>query len=156
MTSYRKTYSFTDEQKKLLRDLLIYLISHYDYKIEAEKDTPRFGYRSAIWILHELSNDEFRVADDTEMWEIDKVINLCNPVSDEVRSNIKHGIVNPQSGLEGILSLYSNDVITGLKGAIQSGEMYMASTSSFCKHKNEPIVIRKCNIQGVLFEDMAE
>lgn len=139
MTTYRKEYSFTDEQKRLLRDLLIYLISNLDLKKELGRIAPHCEL--AVGMLHELSNDKFRVCMDNEMIVMDEVEKLCKPVSDEIRHYYEHHRRIPEKGLTGILALYHNDVIEGLKKAIYSSEMYMGSYSSFCDTNEESDIV---------------
>lgn len=51
------------------------------------------------------------------MWDIMK---LCNPVPDEIREKFKRTTLQfgAEDGLIGILSMYSNELITELKSAI--------------------------------------
>lgn len=145
MTSYRTEYLLTSEQKKLLRDLLIYVISKYDSHTGKKVHTQTFRRSPALELLNELT-DEVIVGDDrTIMFMEEDIIKLCNPISDDIRQNYNYYMRSDEekAGLDGILHLYSNEVIEGLKSSIRTSnnKMYMASTSSFCNEQSSPKVL---------------
>lgn len=145
MTSYRTEYLLTSEQKKLLRDLLIYVISECDSHTGKKVYTQTFRRSPALELLNELT-DEVIVGDDrTIMFMEEDIIKLCNPISDDIRQKYNYymRLDEEKAGLNGILHLYSNEVIEGLKSSIitSNNKIYMASTSSFCNKQNSPKVL---------------
>lgn len=159
MTSFRIEYSPTSEQKELLRDLLIYIISKYDSQIGRKKYMGRcHSYREmAFEILNQLSNENIIGDDSTIMFVEREIIKLCNPIPDDIRQNYNHHMRTDEekAGLKGILHLYSNDIIEGLKSSLETNidNMYMASTSSFCIQQGTSIVLTNMTAQLKLWDE---
>lgn len=128
MTTYIKVYKgLTLEQKSLLRDLLIYQISKYDIRNNISKRS------TAVHFLHDIYKDEL-IAFDHTMIMMEDIIEICRTVTENKRADIQSQLLlNSDDGLVGILSIYSNETINGLKEILSSREnMHMASTSSAC------------------------
>ncbi|MBQ8784531.1 MAG: hypothetical protein IJZ59_00620 [Alphaproteobacteria bacterium] len=128
MTTYRKVYKgLTLEQKSLLRDLLVYQISKYDIQNNISKRS------TAVHFLHDIYEDDL-IAFDSTMIMMDDIIKICRTVPENERANIQRQLLlNSDDGLVGILSIYSNETINGLKEILSSKDnIHMASTSSAC------------------------
>ena len=134
MTTYRKKYNLDTEERKLLRDLLIYQISMYDSKYAAREEGPLYARRiAAFGFLKDIYSIEL-YGDDSVMIMMRDIIKLCNPLSEESRDNIRRRhVIEDDGGLRSILSIYSNETIQKLKSCLESEEgIMMTSTNSFC------------------------
>lgn len=118
MTQYVIRYNLTDDQRSLLRDLLVYLICQYDKEISYGKTAPYIARRSiALDFLYAIKNEPL-IGDDSVMGlMMDDVAILCNPIDSEIRKMLKTSSLFIE-GIVGILSLYSNDTIIGLRKEI--------------------------------------
>ena len=120
MTSYSYKYVLSEEKARLLRDLVVYQISIYDSEIAAGGTAPFIARRAeALRFLRKI-NPLYVIGTDSTavmMWDI---IKLCNPVPDEIREKFKRTTLQfgAEDGLIGILSMYSNELITELKSVI--------------------------------------
>ena len=120
MTSYSYNYVLSEEKARLLRDLVVYQISIYDSEIAAGGTAPFIARRAeALRFLRKI-NPLYVIGTDSTavmMWDI---IKLCNPVPDEIREKFKRTTLQfgAEDGLIGILSMYSNELITELKSVI--------------------------------------
>ena len=120
MTSYSYKYKLSEEKARLLRDLMVYQISIYDSEIAAGGTAPFIARRAeALRFLRKI-NPLYVIGTDSTavmMWDI---IKLCNPVPDEIREKFKRTTLQfgAEDGLIGILSMYSNELITELKSVI--------------------------------------
>lgn len=135
MTTYYKQYNLSSEQKSLLKDLLIYLISQYDQQIANGGKSPYIARRSsAIDFLFRLDDNPLG-GNDSIMIMMDDIIELCRPISDDIRKDYQCTTLrfDSDNGLIGILCLYSNEIIEGLKKNLSLDDMFMTSTSSFCQ-----------------------
>lgn len=133
MTTYYREYKFTKQQKNLLRDLIVYLISEYDSKIKAGATSPYIARRAtAVDFLYEIDKNILG-GDDSVMIMMDDVKKLCTPVSGGIRKDYERCSLMLTSGLAGILHLYTNEVIQGLKSELtnSNSNITMASSSSF-------------------------
>ena len=131
MTTYCKIYKgLTSEQKSLLRDLLVYQISRYDIQNNIANRIAAFDF------LRNIYQDNLRGFDDT-MIMMNDIIKMCKPIPENRKEDLKKSaLLNPDDGLIGILSIYSNETITGLKEILSSKDnMTIASTSSPCWDK---------------------
>lgn len=103
-----------------MRDLVVYQISIYDSEIAAGGTAPFIARRAeALRFLRKI-NPLYVIGTDSTavmMWDI---IKLCNPVPDEIREKFKRTTLQfgAEDGLIGILSMYSNELITELKSVI--------------------------------------
>ena len=120
MTSYSYKYVLSEEKARLLRDLVVYQISIYDSEIAAGGTAPFIARRAeALRFLRKI-NPLYVIGTDSTavmMWDIMK---LCNPIPDEIREKFKRTTLQfgAEDGLIGILSMYSNELITELKSVI--------------------------------------
>ena len=120
MTSYSYKYVLSEEKARLLRYLVVYQISIYDSEIAAGGTAPFIARRAeALRFLRKI-NPLYVIGTDSTavmMWDI---IKLCNPVPDEIREKFKRTTLQfgAEDGLIGILSMYSNELITELKSVI--------------------------------------
>ena len=120
MTSYSYKYKLSEEKARLLKDLVVYQISIYDSEIAAGGTAPFIARRAeALRFLRKI-NPLYVIGTDSTavmMWDI---IKLCNPVPDEIREKFKRTTLQfgAEDGLIGILSMYSNELITELKSVI--------------------------------------
>lgn len=120
MTSYSYRYVLSEDMARLLRDLVIYQISLYDSEIAAGGTSPFIARRAeALRFLPRINPIQVIGTDSTAvmMWD---VIKLCEPVSEEIREKFKRTTLQfgAEGGLIGILSMYSNELITELKATI--------------------------------------
>ena len=103
-----------------MRDLVVYQISIYDSEIAAGGTAPFIARRAeALRFLRKI-NPLYVIGTDSTavmMWDI---IKLCNTVPDEIREKFKRTTLQfgAEDGLIGILSMYSNELITELKSVI--------------------------------------
>lgn len=134
MSTYYKKYTFTSAEKDLLRNLLVYVISQYDSQIALGKKAPFYARRSTALNFLFLLNREEIGGDDSVMVMMDDIIKLCKPISEETRSELSRTTLNfnQDDGLIGILSMYDNETILGLKSALTLDDLLLSSTSSFC------------------------
>ena len=133
MTTYYREYNFTKQQKALLRDLIVYLISEYDSKIKAGGTSPYIALRvTAVDFLHEIDKTTLG-GNDSVMIMMDDVMRLCSTVSDDIRKDYERCSLTLPSGLVGILHLYPNEIIQGLKSKliISNAKITMTSSSTF-------------------------
>ena len=120
MTSYRYKYVLSEEKAKLLRDLTVYQISQYDSKLAAGETAPFLARRAEALGLLRIVNPSYIIGSDSTailFWDIAK---LCNPVPDEIRDKFNRTTLQfgADDGLNGILCMYSNEVIADLKETI--------------------------------------
>lgn len=120
MTSYSYKYVLSEEKARLLRDLVVYQISIYDSEIAAGGTAPFIARRAEALRFMRKINPLYVIGTDSTavmMWDI---IKLCNPVPDEIREKFKRTTLQfgTEDGLIGILSMYSNELITELKSVI--------------------------------------
>ena len=120
MTSYSYKYVLSEEKARLLRDLVVYQISIYDSEIAAGGTAPFIARRAEALRFLRRINPLYVIGTDSTavmMWDI---IKLCNPVPDEIREKFKRTTLQfgAEDGLIGILSMYSNELITELKSVI--------------------------------------
>lgn len=134
MTTFYKKYTFTSAEKDLLRNLLVYEISQYDSQIALGNNAPFYARRSTALDFLFLLNGEEIGGNDSVMVMMDDIIKLCKPISEETRSKLCRTTLNfnQDDGLIGILSMYDNETILGLKSALTSDDLLLSSTSSFC------------------------
>ena len=120
MTSYSYKYVLSEEKAQLLRDLVVYQISLYDSKLAAGENGPFLARRAeALGLLRRVNSLYIIGSDSTAIlfWDI---VKLCKPVADEIREKFKRTTLQfgDDDGLNGILCMYSNELIAELKETI--------------------------------------
>jgi hypothetical protein len=130
MTTYCKHYKLTNEQKSLLKNLLIYQIGRYD----TEKGFNQ-KLAASIDFLYRIDSEKV-IGDISIMMTMENdIIKLCNSISDDERKEIRRTAIlgGKNKGLMNILSMHSNETIDGLRQSLSSKEdIFMSSTSSGC------------------------
>lgn len=133
MTTCSKTYDLTAEQRSLLRDLIVYMIAGCDKEIAQGKTAPFIAKRSyKLDILSMLSEGKEVRGMDGILFTLREVAKLCNEVPESLRENYMRTTLWSEKnvGLVGILTMYSNETIAGLK-TVLLGEPVMSSTNDF-------------------------
>ena len=130
MTTYFKEYDLTAEQRSLLRDLIVYMMSQGD----AKKDKyPCYSWR---WhgreILSMLNEGKVVKGMDSIVFTMREAADFCKGVSDETRDKLISIFMKDTEdvGLLGVLSMHSNETIEGLKRVLMSDPV-MSSTNNF-------------------------
>lgn len=134
MTTYCKHYKLTNEQKALLKNLLIYQIGRYD----TEKKGWNQKLAASIDFLYRIDSEKV-MGDISTMITMEDIIKLCNSISDDERKEIKRTAIlgGKNKGLMNILSMHSNETIDGLRQSLSSkDDIFMSSTSSPCLNKS--------------------
>ena len=156
MTTYRTEYLLTSEQKELLRDLLIYVISECDSHTGKKVYTQTFRRSKALELLNKLTDEVIIGREDTIMFMEEDIIKLCNPISDDIRQNYDYNmrLDEEKAGLNGILHLYSNEVIEGLKSTLVSSRDKMQMSSKYLPPRlSTPVVLTNMTTQLELWND---
>ena len=84
------------------------------------------------------------------------IIKLCNPISDDIRQNYDYNmrLDEEKAGLNGILHLYSNEVIEGLKSTLVSSRDKMQMSSKYLSlRQSTPVVLTNMTTQLELWND---
>lgn len=130
MTTYSMHYKLTNEQKSLLKNLLIYQIGRYD----TEKKGLNQKLAASLDFLYMIDSENV-IGDISIMIMMDDIIKLCNSISEDERKEIKRTAIlgGKNKGLMNILSMHSNETIDGLRQSLSSKDnIFMSSTSSGC------------------------
>ena len=133
MTTFFKEYNLTAEQRSLLRDLIVYMIAECDMEVIQGKTAPFIAKRSTkLDILFMLNEGEVVKGMDSVIFVLRDVAELCNEVPEILREDYKRTTLWSEKnvGLVGILTMYSNETIAGLK-TVLLGEPVMSSTNNF-------------------------
>lgn len=130
MTTFSKRYELTAEQRLLLRDLIVYMMSQGD----AKKDKyPCYSWRSPGREILSMLNEGKEVRGmDCIVFTMRDAAGFCKVVPDETRDELRRNYVRDKenAGLVGILSMHSNETIEGLKRVLMSDPV-MSSTNNF-------------------------
>ena len=133
MTTFFKEYNMTAEQRSLLRDLIVYMIAECDMEVIQGKTAPFIAKRSTkLDILFMLNEGKVVKGMDSVIFVLRDVAELCNEVPESLREDYKRTTLWSEKnvGLVGILTMYSNETIAGLK-TVLLGEPVMSSTNNF-------------------------
>ena len=133
MTTFFKEYNLTAEQRSLLRDLIVYMIAECDMEVIQGKTAPFIAKRSTkLDILFMLNEGKVVKGMDSVIFVLRDVAELCNEVPEILREDYKRTTLWSEKnvGLVGILTMYSNETIAGLK-TVLLGEPVMSSTNNF-------------------------
>ena len=133
MTTFFKEYNLTAEQRSLLRDLIVYMIAECDMEVIQGKTAPFIAKRSTkLDILFMLNEGKVVKGMDSVIFVLRDVAELCNEVPESLREDYKRTTLWSEKnvGLVGILTMYSNETIAGLK-TVLLGEPVMSSTNNF-------------------------
>ena len=133
MTTFFKEYNLTAEQRSLLRDLIVYMIAECDMEVIQGKTAPFIAKRSTkLDILFMLNEGEVVKGMDSVIFVLRDVAELCNEVPESLREDYKRTTLWSEKnvGLVGILTMYSNETIAGLR-TVLLGEPVMSSTNNF-------------------------
>lgn len=135
MTTYFKEYELTAEQRLLLRDLIVYMISHGDARVAHGESFPYRTWRSSGREILSMLNDGKEVKGfDCIIFTMRDAAELCRVVPDGTRDELRRNYVTDKEdeGLNSILYMHSNETIEGLK-RILMGDPVMSSTNNFNK-----------------------
>ena len=133
MTTFFKEYNLTAEQRSLLRDLIVYMIAECDMEVIQGKTAPFIAKRSTkLDILFMLNEGKVVKGMDSVIFVLRDVAELCNEVPESLREDYKRTTLWSEKnvGLVGILTMYSNETIAGLR-TVLLGEPVMSSTNNF-------------------------
>jgi hypothetical protein len=133
MTTYFKEYYLTAEQRSLLRDLIVYMISQCDIEINSGKTAPYIAKRSTkLEILYMLNEGQVVKGMDSVIFVLRDVAELCKEIPEELRSDYRRTTLRTEGnvGFTAILAMYPNDTIVGLK-TVLLGDSIMSSTNNF-------------------------
>ena len=133
MTTFSKRYDLTAEQRSLLRDLIVYMMSQGDAHMAQGENFPYRRWRSYGCEILSMLNDGKKV------WGMDCIIStmrdaadFCKVVPDETRDELRRNYERDKEnvGLVSILSMHTNETIVGLKKVLL-GDPVMSSTNNF-------------------------
>lgn len=133
MTTYFKEYYLTAEQRSLLRDLIVYMISQCDIEINSGKTAPYIAKRSTkLEILYMLNEGQVVKGTDSVIFVLRDVAEFCKEIPEELRSDYRRTTLRTEGnvGFTAILAMYPNDTIVGLK-MVLLGDSIMSSTNNF-------------------------
>ena len=133
MTTYFKEYYLTAEQRSLLRDLIVYMISQCDIEINSGKTAPYIAKRSTkLEILYMLNEGQVVKGTDSVIFVLRDVAEFCKEIPEELRSDYRRTTLRTEGnvGFTAILTMYPNDTIVGLK-TVLLGDSIMSSTNNF-------------------------
>lgn len=130
MTTFSKTYDLTAEQRLLLRDLIVYMMSQGD----AKKDKyPCYTWRSPGREILSMLNEGKEVEGmDCIVFTMREAADFCKVLPEERREELRRGWAGAKEheGLDGILSMHSNETIEGLRRELLA-DPFMSSTNNF-------------------------
>ena len=128
MTTFYKVYELTADQRSLLRDLIVYMMSQGD----AKKDKyPCYSWRtSGREILSMLNEGKVVEGMDCVISTMRDAAGFCKVLPEERREELRRGWARAKEheGLDGVLSMHSNETIEGLRRVLR-GEPVMSSTN---------------------------
>ena len=130
MTTFSKTYDLTAEQRLLLRDLIVYMMSQGDAKRDKY---PYYSWRSPGREILSMLNEGKEVSGmDCIIFTMRDAADFCKIVPDETRDELRRNYVRDKenAGLVGILSMHSNETIEGLRRELLA-DPFMSSTNNF-------------------------
>ena len=133
MTTYFKEYDLTVEQRLLLRDLIVYMISQGDARVAHGESYPYRRWRSYGRDILSMLNEGKEVKGfDCIIFTMQEAAEMCRVVLDETRDELRRNYVTDKEneGLNSILSMHSNGTIMGLKKVLL-GDPIMSSTNNF-------------------------
>ena len=130
MTTFSKRYDLTAEQRSLLRDLIVYMMSQGDTR---SKEYPCYSWRSPGREILSMLNEGKEVEGmDCIVFTMRDAADFCKVVPDETRDELRRNYERDKEnvGLVGILSMHTNETIVGLKKVLL-GDPVMSSTNNF-------------------------
>lgn len=133
MTTFSKRYDLTAEQRSLLRDLIVYMISQGDARVMHGENYPYRGWQSNGRKILSMLNEGKEVRGmDCIISTMRDAADFCKIVPDETRDELRRNYEKDKEnvGLVGILSMQTNETIVGLKKVLL-GDPVMSSTNNF-------------------------
>ena len=133
MTTFSKMYTLTAEQRLLLRDLIVYMMSQGDAHVAQGENFPYLRWQSYSREVLSMLNEGKEVRGmDCIISTMRDAADFCKIVPDETRDELRRNYERDKenAGLVGILSMHSNETIEGLKSELLA-DPFMSSTNNF-------------------------
>ena len=133
MATFFKRYDLTVEQRALLRDLIVYMMSQGDAYVAQGENCPYRRWQSYSREILSMLNEGKEVRGmDCIISTMRDAADFCKTVPDETRDELRRNYERDKvnAGLVGVLSMHSNETIEGLKRVLMS-DPFMSSTNNF-------------------------